>query len=323
MLDYHGGETSGPATGYSVDISGDESDSNEKTGKSIDTDKARKIAKKEKKERKEAKRLRKEAKAAKRADKERRKSQLESKGVGASADEISPKESEPQTPRKDRAKDPVTYSSKKKKTKVTPVRAASSDSSDSESHVLVADSQPAEKPNKKRKASLLDSSSHDLTPDQPKSSSAQKKASGQTIKSTLPSEKAPSMETPKAKKPKKNAKTTQLAADSPADSQPLAGPSRSVSSTPAYSATPLIKVSQNTPTNVFQAPKKAKRTKNPNAEDKDKEASKKETDDELRRRLTTPEAINAYLAEGWRDLKELGRLEGLGSKLRSTRGDAS
>lgn len=41
----------------------------------------------------------------------------------------------------------------------------------------------------------------------------------------------------------------------------------------------------------------------------------KETDDELRRKLRTSDAVNAWLAEQWRPLPELQRLEGLGSEL--------
>ena len=40
----------------------------------------------------------------------------------------------------------------------------------------------------------------------------------------------------------------------------------------------------------------------------------KETDDELRRKLRTTDAVNAWLAEQWRPLPELARLESLGSE---------
>jgi len=295
------------------EVSSDEADDSPEMNNGTATKEAREQARQEKRERKEARKLRREEKVVRRADKERRRFELKARVEGVSTDDVKSSKSQEATPRGDKKK-VITYS-KKGKSRGSAITAASSQPVESASEVLVPESQPS----KKRQASPFSESDdpHSATSSPPKKKKRAKDTAAPQPSAPVKSSPA---STPKAKKPTKAVKTTNTTDVVPITSQSLAGPSRSSSSASAStSSTPLIKVSQNTPTNVFQAPKKARRPKNPNVTDEDKESTRKETDAELRARLRTPEAVNAWLAEGWRHLSELNRLEGLGSEFGSSR----
>ena len=75
--------------------------------------------------------------------------------------------------------------------------------------------------------------------------------------------------------------------------------------------------SSQTAKNVFAATPKNKRARISNAASGTPKKDRKETDEELKRKFRDESAMHAWLAEQWRDLKELARLESLGSELRS------